>query len=617
MLCGGRKFESLNMPLIRTCAKHACEQGPRQDIISWRRKNKIPWKKRIMLSHSSGPRNRAEIVWIATWISSLLRNRCKSDHDLTMLTENFIAATLTANKPVAHASAALKDVGVFFHESQPRSVFRHGFKKSSSQAGCVAVSRSHIFAAQADKAVVNVYSREKGNQEAIVPFPERVHSVAYAQNAEILILGTEGGRLILWEVATGRVTNSAAAHLQAVSCLCITPRNESIISGSADSSIHIWSLARLVCFEPSSEKYGSEPSNAPLATFSNHRSAISALACGHSSISTNFAVSASIDGTCHIWHPATCQILRTLLVPSFAVSVALDPADRAVYFGCEDGRIQSWDVFQQSRTSSSHASASTTATPVQLLAKDSWKMSSTELGQANCLTTSYDGTSLLSGHVSGAIVRWDVAKHRILNEITNLGQPVTNLRILEPEGFPNQLRPHFMIPQVVKPNLEFSAMKDNGSSGIPAKYNIHAMIINSQPLASDDSFHLSLTSTGIPQAMFDEAIRSLSVEDSSHAPPTSSDVQLAMHEKLEQENLKLKQQIAALQDAEEKRLTRKLARMAQRDKIGMEKREAYFEAKKQGKDGDAAMKNWESREAQLDEESDREELRKANEMDAT
>ncbi|KIW91185.1 uncharacterized protein Z519_08080 [Cladophialophora bantiana CBS 173.52] len=532
-----------------------------------------------------------------------------------MLTENFIAATLTANKPAAHASAALKDVGIFLHEFQPQSTFRHGFKKSSSQPGCVAISDSHIFAAQANKAVVNVYSRERGNQEATIPFPERISGLAYAHGAEILVLGTEGGKLILWEVATGRVTNSAASHLQAVSCLCITARNEYIISGSADSSIHVWSLAKLVAFAPSSDSYANHgASNAPVKTFSGHRTAISALTCGHSSITTNFAVSASSDGTCYIWHIETCQILRTLLLPSHAVSIALDPADRAIYFGCNDGRIQSWDVFQQSPTSSIALSGSSVFPAIQLLDKDGWKAPS-EVGTANCVTLSYDGTSLLSGHGNGAIIRWDVAKHRILQEITNFGQPVTNIEMIRPEGFPRMKRPGYSIPMVVKPNLELATMKDNGTCGVPTKYNLHVMINAPKSLSEQDEFEKALTGSGFPQYLLDSAIRSLEMGNTATQFPVTADVfEISKAERLEEEVSKLKQQLTILHNLEAKRRDRKLARMGKRDELALKKREAYFEAKSKGKDGDAAMKKWEEKEAELDRESEEEDL-EGDEMD--
>ena len=121
-----------------------------------------------------------------------------------MLSESFVASVLSSAKS---PTASLRDVGICVHELQPSSILRSTFKKSSTATNCLAVSPSHIFTAQADKAVVHVYSREKGNQEAIVPFPERIRSIAVAggKYGDVLVLGTEGGRLILWEVCLIRL----------------------------------------------------------------------------------------------------------------------------------------------------------------------------------------------------------------------------------------------------------------------------------------------------------------------------------------------------------------------------------------------------------------------------
>ena len=118
-----------------------------------------------------------------------------------MLTESFVASVLSGQKSTN--SSATKDVGIHLHDFQPIAALKASFKKSSTPANCLAVSASHIFAAQADKAVIHVYNRERGNQEAIVPFPERIHTVAFAgdpNGAGVLLLGTEGGRVNLWEV---------------------------------------------------------------------------------------------------------------------------------------------------------------------------------------------------------------------------------------------------------------------------------------------------------------------------------------------------------------------------------------------------------------------------------
>lgn len=117
----------------------------------------------------------------------------------SMLSESFVASTLSSAKT---PTATLRDVGICVQEFQPAPQLRSTFKKSSTTTNCLAVSPAHIFSAQAEKAVVHVYSREKGNQEALVPFPERIRSIAVAggKYGDVLVLGTEGGRLILWEV---------------------------------------------------------------------------------------------------------------------------------------------------------------------------------------------------------------------------------------------------------------------------------------------------------------------------------------------------------------------------------------------------------------------------------
>lgn len=120
-----------------------------------------------------------------------------------MLSESLVASVLGSAK--TQTSSTLKDVGICVQELQPASALRATFKKSSTPPNALAVTPAHVFAAQAEKSVVHVYSRLRGNQEATVAFPERIRSAAVAggQNGEVLILGTEGGRLVLWEVGLG------------------------------------------------------------------------------------------------------------------------------------------------------------------------------------------------------------------------------------------------------------------------------------------------------------------------------------------------------------------------------------------------------------------------------
>lgn len=114
-----------------------------------------------------------------------------------MLSEGFI--TSIRAQPKSANTAIAKDVGIHLHTLYPTPKIESTFKKSSTPVNALAATSTHIFAAQADKAVVHVYSRERGNQEALVSFPERIHSLTLVGDG-LVVLGTAEGRVILWEV---------------------------------------------------------------------------------------------------------------------------------------------------------------------------------------------------------------------------------------------------------------------------------------------------------------------------------------------------------------------------------------------------------------------------------
>jgi len=116
---------------------------------------------------------------------------------VAMLSESFFAST--GGPPISSRTEIAKDVGIYSYQLHPTLSAKATFKKSSAPVNCLAVNESHIFVAQKDKAHVHVYSRTRGNQEALIPFSEKITSLALVQ--DVLLLGTAQGRLILWEVS--------------------------------------------------------------------------------------------------------------------------------------------------------------------------------------------------------------------------------------------------------------------------------------------------------------------------------------------------------------------------------------------------------------------------------
>ncbi|KAE8835396.1 hypothetical protein HRS9122_07666 [Pyrenophora teres f. teres] len=405
-----------------------------------------------------------------------------------MLTEQFVAAISASTKP---NTGVTKDAGIFIHEFQPLVAQRHVFKKSATAPNGVAVSSSHIFAAQSEKAIVHVYSREKGNQEALVPFPERIHSIALAAQDSVLLLGTESGRILAWEVSySPNAVAAARTHADvyildllrsprlyihippsASNMYCRRPSSNFFLSGSSDAMIHVWALPSILSFSP-------DASRSPIHTLSTHRGPISSIACGHSWSSANIAVSISGDKSAIVWDYHNGQALRTYLLQDAPTAVTLDPADRAFYVAYADGSLQTIDFYDevQKHTSLDLLRDSVSShRPIQPSPKTRFSADSQKLGGALSLSLSWDGTTLISGHTSGKIATWDIAKANYLSTSANLPGPVSNLRFLPPVGFPNTREPSFKIQTIVKPKQD-AGMTSGGNGLIPPNYTLNMQL---------------------------------------------------------------------------------------------------------------------------------------------
>ncbi|KFY08257.1 hypothetical protein V492_06395, partial [Pseudogymnoascus sp. VKM F-4246] len=325
------------------------------------------------------------------------------------------AAPKTANTAIA------KDIGIYTHTLHPTYTIDSAFKKSSTHPHCLAVSSTHIYAAQADKAVLHIYSRARANQEALISFPERIHSIALLHDG-LLALGTAEGRVILWETLTGRQVSTPPSHLQPVTCLSGDATH--LVSGSADSKLYVWSVASLLSLASSGP-------HEPLRALSNHRAGITDVVLGHGAGGTNICVSASKDNTAIVWNYHTGELLRTFLLPATPTTLSLDPCDRAVYVGFENGDVRKVDLFVPKAGVNSLHDAEQQVTPVQVSGPP-LSGAPAELGEVHCLGVSYDGTVLVSGHASGKIAQWESGPGKFVSELGDVNAPVTNLVMLDP-----------------------------------------------------------------------------------------------------------------------------------------------------------------------------------------
>ncbi|CEL07815.1 Putative Ribosomal assembly complex component Ipi3 [Aspergillus calidoustus] len=547
-----------------------------------------------------------------------------------MLSECFIASTLASAK--TPASASLRDVGICLHELQPSATLRSTFKRSSTAPNCLAVTASHIFAAQSEKATVHVYSRDKGNQEATVPFHERIRSIAVvgSKNGDIVVLGTEGGRLILWEVCTGRQVVTTASHLRPVTAVAVDPTSNFILSGSADATIHVWSLVDLLSFTKPPSGRERQPPNSPLRTFSNHRAAVTAIAVGHSTGRYNIVVSTAQDNTAIAWDYQTGHVLRNFLLPANAVSLSLDPVDRAFYVGYEDGSLQSVDFYKDQSVQHPLHDPSLQTTPAQIPAEERWLPPSADSGAAHTLTLSYDGMVLLSGHENGKVYSWNVGRRKYASTIADLTHPVTNVIMQPLSGLYQQAASLKRVSHtIVKPRFDHSLSENSQFAGtIPADYEFNTHILPDATSAGPDWFMNAFSNASFPTSMLEQGLAELATvgQPASAATATSSNVAMDIDDSakdsqiadLESEIANLKQKVSVsqiarqvtieevtklrsdlanlhdyineLQEKQEQSHREKIQREARKEERAARRREAWFAAEKKGKNGDTALR---------------------------
>ncbi|ODA83051.1 hypothetical protein RJ55_01560 [Drechmeria coniospora] len=335
--------------------------------------------------------------------------------------------------PLAPNTSVAKDVGIYTHAIAPWTV-KASLKKSAAPVNGIAVSGTHVFAAQDGKAQVHVYSRQRATQEASVSFHERIRCVTLA--GDVLVLGTVEGRLILWEVNTGRQVATPPCHVQAVSCLAATGYH--LLSASDDSNINVWSLLQLL-------ELGGEPGE-PERTLSNHRGAITGLVVGPSTnADTSLCVSASRDKTCILWNYQTGEVLRTLLFPAAPLCLSLDPCARALFVGAEDRGLYLVELFGDKPLLGSRA-AELASIVVQVTSP--LGVADEDAGVPSCVAVGYDGTSVYTGHSRGKILRWWLIDSGHAAEMANLNASVTNLTFVPAQP----TEPLRRTVNVVKPN---------------------------------------------------------------------------------------------------------------------------------------------------------------------
>jgi pre-rRNA-processing protein IPI3 len=317
------------------------------------------------------------------------------------------------------------------------------------------------------------------------------------------------------QIYTGRIVAGPQSHLQKITSLTVDANSLSLLSGSADSNIHVWSIVSLVSWDKT-ETNGGQRSQSPVHTLSSHRGTITAVACGHGT-RTNIAVSAATDSSVVIWDFRKGQALRTYLMEDVPRALVLDVLGRGFFTTYDDGSVQLVDFFEFNNDTAPQRLHNEVDNPkvLQPGLKKRWKLTSEDpnsvtLGPGNSLALAWDGSRLLSGHQDGKIALWDTATGSCQPTFATLSGPVNNLAMLPISGLQSVKGRNIASNVVIKPRIGVFDTSVDGAA-VPGNYIFtlqlkHTLSSTGSSSTNSLSSASSVTSTGRGRSEFSNAL---------------------------------------------------------------------------------------------------------------
>ncbi|KAF5362425.1 hypothetical protein D9756_002430 [Leucocoprinus leucothites] len=316
------------------------------------------------------------------------------------------------------------------------------FKQTNARNHCTAVYEStnsqggFILAAQPDKPILNVYNFQKDQIALKIVLPEKLTCIAIDRKGDYCAGGTSQGRIYLWEISSGILFNSWDAHYRGVNALNFTNDGTALISGSEDSSVNVWLVARLL------DNDGQSDLPIPHFTLSDHTLPITDIKCGVGASLTCRLLTASVDHSVKLWDLASGTLLTTFQFPQVITHLAWDATERLFFAASPDGSIHRVNLFRQRKNDAGELihealGGGGTSDIIRVGEEDQTPQTRRliQVGETvSAMAISLTSTFLLVGTSSGMIHLYDLTSHQLLRTIsTHKGFSISYLTsILKP-----------------------------------------------------------------------------------------------------------------------------------------------------------------------------------------
>ncbi|TFK74935.1 WD40 repeat-like protein [Pluteus cervinus] len=313
------------------------------------------------------------------------------------------------------------------------------FKQTNTATDCTAVVESNsthgglFFAAQMDKAILNVYNFQKDQVALKVVLPEKLSVISTDKAGVYCAGGTVSGRIYFWEVASGILYGAWDAHYRKVTVLQFSADGRALISGSEDSAVNVWPVSRLV------DNTIQNDIPEPFCTLEDHTLPITDLCCGVGPFPKCRLLTSAADHSVKLWDIASHTLLTTFQFPKPILRLVFDVTERYFFGASGDGAIYQINLFRQAQ-SESHSGMSEAIGGAGLSdmiriandVQDTQKRLISVGEPVTSLAISLSSSLLLVGTSTGSIHLYDIPSHQLLRTIiTQRGFAITHLRAMQ------------------------------------------------------------------------------------------------------------------------------------------------------------------------------------------
>lgn len=277
-----------------------------------------------------------------------------------------------------------------------------------------------VFAIQSDSPTLKAYTSD-GEIAHSIELEEPLASIHVSPLGTWLAGGSsKSGLVYLWELASGTLMGVLDRSSAPVSFIKFTEDETFLFTAFRDGSLLGWRLIDLV-----STPLENKPSLKiqPVFTWSGtHSSEITGLNVGYGQGLDNRVYSSSTDKTLRVWDLTDDGLVCTYIVASEVTALALDPAERVLYAGFENGDVLAIDRFKVNPTTGLVEAPQYNSNHIAVESDESNTFYRADGSKKSIvsLDISYDGSILVAGYSDGHVYSYDTSTRQMLVQFPSL-----------------------------------------------------------------------------------------------------------------------------------------------------------------------------------------------------